>query len=119
MEEPRALLEAVRSTRFHYVSEDDLQRGMAELLTSLGISYEREYRLDAQSRIDFLVDGALGIEVKIDGSASDLGYQVLRYLQNDAIKGLVVISTRSSHRDLPKTLEGKPIWVVYLFTSAF
>jgi len=119
VEEPKALLEAIRSTRFHYTSEDDLQRGLAALLDQLGVQYEREFHLDAQSRIDFLVEGGLGVEMKIDGPVSELGYQILRYLQHDAVKAMLVVTTRSSHRDLPPALEGKPVWVVYLFTSAF
>lgn len=119
MQEPRALLEAIRRTRFHYVSEDDLQRGLAKLLAESSIPFQREFHLDAQSRIDFMVEGGLGIEVKIDGSVADLGYQVLRYLKHEAVKGVLVVTTRSSHRDLPRELEGKPVWVVYLFSSAF
>jgi len=119
VQEPKALLEALRQTRFRFTSEDDLQRGIAKLLEERSIPHQREYRLDAQSRLDFLVDGGLGIEVKIDGSASDLGYQVLRYLRHEVVKGVVVITSRSSHRDLPREMEGKPVWVVYLFTSAF
>jgi hypothetical protein len=119
VEEPKALLEALRATRFHYTSEDDLQRGIAKVLETAGIPHQREFRLGAQSRLDFMVEGGLGIEVKIDGSAMDLGYQVLRYLKDEAVKGIVVVTTRSSHRDLPRELEGKPIWVLYLFASAF
>lgn len=119
MEEPKALLEAIRATRFHYTSEDDLQRGLAALLDQVGVQYEREFYLDAHSRLDFMIEGGLGIETKIDGSASELGYQILRYLQHESVKGMLVVTTRSSHRDLPPALEGKPVWVVYLFTSAF
>ena len=119
MEEPKALLEAIRATRFRYTSEDDLQRGIAQVLEANGIAHQREFRLDAQSRLHFQGDGGLGIEVKLDGSAMDLGYQVLRYLKAEEVRGIVVVTTRSSHRDLPKELEGKPIWVLYLFTSAF
>lgn len=119
MEEPKGLLAAIRGTRFRYVNEDDLQRGLAMVFQTAGIKHEREVILSPQCRIDFMVDGELGIEVKIDGSVSDLGYQVLRYLQHDSVKGVVVVTTRSGHRDLPPTLNDKPIWVVYLFTSAF
>lgn len=119
MEEPKALLESIRSTRFRYTSEDDLQKGISAVLQAAGISHKREHRLDAKSRIDFMVEGGLGIEVKVDGSVASLGYQVLRYLQCEEIKGIVVVTTRSSHRDLPRELEGKPVWVIHLLTSAF
>ena len=119
MDEPKDLLEALRSVRFRYSSEEDLQLGIDKLLRERRIQFEREVRLDAHSRIDLLVDGGVGIEVKIGGSTSELGHQVLRYLQHPRINQVVVVTTRATHRDLPEELEGKKIWVVYLFTSAF
>jgi len=89
------------------------------VLGAAGIQHQREFRLDARSRLDFMVEGGLGIEVKTDGTVSDLGYQILRYLQHESVKGMVVVTTRSSHQHLPSELEGKPVWVVYLFASAF
>lgn len=115
----KALLEALRSVRFRYSSEEDLQLGIDRLFRERGIVYEREVRLDSHCRIDFMVEGSIGIEVKIDGSAEELGRQILRYLQHDRVSEIVVVTTRATHRDLPPMLEGKRITVVYLFSSAF
>jgi len=113
------LLEALRSVRFRYSSEDDLQLGIDGLLKERGFVFQREVRLNPRCRIDFLVDPGIGIEVKIDGSVDELGRQVLRYLAHEQVKEIVVVSTRASHRDLPSEMEGKRISVVYLFSSAF
>lgn len=118
MSDSKALIEALRSVRFRFSSEEDLQLGIEKLLTSRSIPFEREVRLDAYSRIDFMV-GGVGVEVKIDGSAEELGRQVLRYLQHENVREIVVVTTRATHRDLPRELEGKKISVVYLFSSAF
>ena len=114
----KALVEALRSARFRYSSEDDLQLGIEKLLASRSIQYEREVVLGPGERIDFMVDG-VGIEVKIDGGVQELGRQVLRYLMHESVREVVVVTTRASHRDLPTELEGKRITVVYLFSSAF
>lgn len=113
------VVKLLRGTRFRYSSEDDLQRGIATLLSSYGVAFEREVVLSKASRIDFLLDGGIGIEVKMGGSVSELGYQVLRYLKQERVTSLIVVTTRSTHRDLPTELEGKKIVVVHLFDSAF
>jgi hypothetical protein len=118
-EEPTVLLDAIRATRFHYTSEADLQAGLASVLKEAGLAFNQEHRLGPRSRLDFLVDGGLGIEVKINGSAADLGYQILRYLEHEDVRAMVVVTTRAGHRELPRELAGKPVWVVHLFSSAF
>lgn len=106
------------SARFRYTSEDELQQGISLVLDKHGFAFEREARLDARSRIDFLV-GDVGIEVKVAGSAADLGVQVLRYLRHDRIRAVVIVTTRARHRDIPAELEGKPVHIVHLLASAF
>jgi hypothetical protein len=109
----------LRSARFRYSSEDDLQRGIVQFLEAMAVPFEREVVLAPASRIDFLVGGSIGIEVKIGGSVADLGYQVLRYLQQERVASIIVVTTKASHRDLPPELEGKKIYIVHLYTSAF
>lgn len=119
MTDQKALIEVLRSVRFRYSSEEDLQLGIDQVLRNRSVVFEREVRLDPHNRIDFLVEGGIGIEVKIDGSVEELGRQVLRYLLHERVQEVVVVTTRATHRDLPPTLEGKRITVVYLFSSAF
>ena len=61
----------------------------------------------------------MGIEVKIQGSVSELGYQVLRYARHDDIRGVVIVTTKSVHLALPAEIEDKPVRVLHLLGSAF
>lgn len=102
---------ALAAHRFSFSTEDELQRGIAQALDSVGIAYRREVVLTRNDRIDFLL-GKLGIEVKIDGSISALTRQVHRYAHLEAIDELVVVVGRIRLTQLPKTINGKTIHTV-------
>jgi hypothetical protein len=52
------------------------------------------------------------IEAKIKGSAGNLLRQLERYAKLDAVKGIVVVTTRASQAlRIPYVLEGKPVAV--------
>lgn len=104
--------------RFNYSSEDDLQRGIQAVLLKENYAFEREMRLDDQSRLDFLVDGEIAIETKIGGSAAQLMRQVSRYAQHESVKSILVVTNRASHM-LPQSFNGKPIVVYALLDGAF
>jgi alkanesulfonate monooxygenase SsuD/methylene tetrahydromethanopterin reductase-like flavin-dependent oxidoreductase (luciferase family) len=104
---------AIRSRRFRYVDEDRLQRGIAAALIADGFTVEREHRLDRWNRLDMLVDGRIGVEVKIAGSRAEVRRQIERYLRHD-IEGVVLVTSRSSHVRVPALLRGKPVEVVCL-----
>jgi hypothetical protein len=110
-------------------SEYDLQRAIGEHLRALLVRTDHtgpivtaEHRLTPQSRPDFYVR-ALGapagivVEVKVDGSLSDLTRQLFRYAEHAAVLGLLVVTTRHRHRALPSLILGKPIAVLYLGDS--
>jgi hypothetical protein len=98
--------------RFNFVSEDDLQIGIAEALSEL--SPEREVILGGAGRIDFLV-GAVGIEAKIKGGISAITRQLVRYAGHDRIEALVVVTAKEQHRlQIPGELGGKPVRIVSL-----
>ena len=73
-----------------------------------GVSFEREYRLDARNRLDFFCDG-VAIEVKIGGSRNNLIRQLHRYAQFDEVRELLVVTSRLCLASLPSELNGKPI----------
>lgn len=113
------ILEVLRSARFRWTNEEDVQIGIAELLNGVGVEFKREARLGVRDRIDFLAAEGVGIEVKVAGTVSDLGMQALRYVAHERVKALVVVTTRARHTFLPPTLQGKPVHVVHLYSSAF
>jgi hypothetical protein len=107
----------LRLYRFHFSSEEELQRGIAEALTESDVPFVREARLSDRCRIDFVVpvlDCTIGIEVKVAGAPSSVMRQLNSYLRH--IDGIVLVTTRRKHRALGKT--GAPIEVVWLSLGA-
>ena len=98
---------------FHHSSEDELQLAVAHVLDEHGLDHEREVILGRRDRIDFLV-GDVGIEVKVDGSLSLVTRQVHRYMQSDRISGLILLTSRSKHTNLPSIISDKPVRIVWV-----
>lgn len=94
--------------------EIDLQAGVELALAGLGTPYEREYRFDRRNRIDFwLPEPGIGIEIKIQGSVTDVLLQLSRYAAFPQVHGLVLLTTRRTHLQIREnTVEGKPLEIV-------
>jgi hypothetical protein len=114
------LAKALVSFRFRFNNEKELQAGVFQALTTLEQPFVPEYQLNPEDRIDFFLpaDG-VGIEIKTNDSKGGAGLsavtrQLWRYAKCEEIKSLVLITTRSKHRDLPTEILGKPLLVVYL-----
>ena len=110
------LCKVIRASRFQYSDEYKLQRGIAALLTQLGLEYKAEVRLNAKDRIDFLV-GDVGIEVKTEGALAAVTRQLWRYAQLPEVKHLVLVTTSHAHQNLPEEMNGRTLEVVYLLNS--
>ena len=114
------LAKALVALRFRYNNEKELQAGVFQALTALEVPFVPEYPLNPQDRVDFFVNvEGIGIEVKTNDSKGGAGLsavtrQLWRYAKSDEIKSLILITTRSKHRDLPPEILGKPLLVVYL-----
>lgn len=103
----------IAGVRFSFTSEDELQRGIAEVFSRVGLFHVREHRLSPTDRVDFfLPDHGMGIEVKVDGSTADLVRQVTRYVQHDEIRTLAVIASRIRLANMPDRINGKPVQVI-------
>lgn len=99
--------------RYRFDSEAVLQGAIQAALDALGFPYQREVRLDAKSRIDFLV-GAIGLEVKVGGGLTPMLRQIHRYLAFPEVEGLLLVTTKSSHKRLVSMLQGKPVRVLHV-----
>lgn len=113
------IVKGLASFRFRFNNEKELQFGIGEALEKMGASFAPEIRLSDKDRVDFLVEGGIGVEVKTNdfsggASLNSVTRQLWRYAKNDQIKSLILVTTRSKHRDLPKEILGKPVYVVYL-----
>lgn len=102
----------LRGYTFHVTSEVELQDAVAKVLTQHGIEFTREAYLEGLDRIDFLV-GTVGIEIKVGGSLSHVTRQIHRYLQCDQISGIVLLTGRLKHTNVPMTMSGKPVRTVW------
>ena len=102
-----------RSYGYHFQREEDLQEAVAAILRAEGIPYEREKRLSAGDRVDFFLPlTGIGIEVKVDGPANAVARQLQRYARSDLVAGLVLVTGKMRHRQVPRELNGKEVAVV-------
>lgn len=114
MAEP-AFLSLFADRPFRATDEAALQREIAGILTAGGVAFEREVRLTKADRIDFLVDGNVGLEVKVAGSRADVIRQLFRYAESHRLTHLVLASTRWAHAAMPPAMLGKPVSVLPLY----
>lgn len=102
--------------RYNFQDEISLQDGMAIALERSEIAFEREVRLDARNRPDFMI-GSVAVEVKIKGTFAEFLRQANRYLALEQISALIVVGTPKWMPAVPVTLLGKPIYTVRLLSS--
>ena len=108
-----AIVAALAAIRMPAQPEEyDIHAQVASALGAAGLPYEHEYRLGPRRRIDFRV-GRVGIEVKKGRPASSaLRAQLQKYLESDALDGMIVVTQRATR--LPSTLCGKPVALLSL-----
>lgn len=115
----------IESYRIRFATEADVQLAIDDIFHRAGYYYEREYRLSAQERPDFLVSAShapmartketIAVEVKIKGRASDIIRQLTRYAMHARVHGLVLVTTRRLHAArMPTELNGKPLAVAMI-----
>ena len=103
------------SHRFQVHDEKALQAGIERVLREASFPFEREVELTPRSRVDFLLCGVVGVEVKIAGFPNDVLRQLARYAEVPRIQGLVLVTTRMTlAARMPGDLAEKPLASVYL-----
>lgn len=86
---------AIEGRRIAVQTEADTQEDVAIALTEAGIVHDREVWIGPRSRIDFLCDHGIGIEVKVRGSAQTVARQLQRYEAAPDLKHLILVTRRS------------------------
>jgi hypothetical protein len=94
--------------------EFDVHDAVESALGDLGVAFEREVPLGAGARVDFLVDGNVGLEVKVKGSLSDVTRQLWRYAKVERVGSLLLVTTIIRLCHVPKLLLGKPVRVALI-----
>lgn len=110
-----AVVRAIRGSRYNYTHEAELQLGLARVLETAAIPFDREADLGEHGRIDFLTEGGVGIEAKIHGSPSDVARQLVGYAESGRVAALILVTGRAALGRLPGALLGKPLIVVPLW----
>ena len=98
-------------SRWKYATPDEasLQTAVRTALQHTAISFEEQVEITpGVSRIDFLV-GAVGIELKVDGSTNAVIRQLHRYADSPRVSELLLVTTRAKHICVPRLLAGKPV----------
>lgn len=113
---PSDLVLLLRRGRYRIGTEALLQISIAEHLAAADVAFEREYRLAPAERIDFLVDGGLGVEAKVRCPPRQIYRQLERYARHAEINALVLISGTAT--GLAPSILGKPVFFVSLGRSA-
>lgn len=103
-----SIVAILRSARFCFANERDLQAGLAEALRATTVAIEAEVWLTPRDRIDFIV-GRLGIEVKVSGSWRAVERQLLRYLQSPQLDEVLLVTVKSNHRRIQQGEVGPPL----------
>lgn len=113
------ILSILEKARISSTKEIEIHDDIGVYFSSVGLSYEREYRLkDKQSFIDFyLPKFKIGIEVKANKSWNkrEVFRQCERYLRDDLIDGLILSTARA--QGMPNEVLGKPVLVHHLSKS--
>ncbi|MBT2909663.1 hypothetical protein PL84_03585 [Vibrio anguillarum] len=105
-----ALIGILRKGKYEFADEKVCQEHMAKHFESLGLRFEREYRLsDGRSIIDFFFpNSGIGLEVKASKAWNKMGVyrQCERYCLNSEVAGLILATAKP--QGLPEHIEGKP-----------
>lgn len=106
------IADLIRSTRFRWNSEKDLQDGLAAILPDA----IREHQLSRGDIVDFFQDGC-AIEVKVAGTPATVLRQLTRYASHPEVTSLILVTGRTQLRRMPAKVLGKHLEVVSLIGS--
>lgn len=107
------ILELCQRLGCQTTDEKTLQDALEIVLRENFTSVERECRLSPRDVVDFLVE-TVAVEVKVDGSATEVTRQLQRYAEHDQVTEIVLVTSRSKHRTIPLSLRKKPVAVAWL-----
>jgi hypothetical protein len=108
-----AIHAALPRYRFSFDSEDRFQLQLEEFLRRENFLFEREVRLTARERADFVIDWEgqrVVAEAKVGGGIDGHLRQMKRYADIPGVHGVILFATRPY--DMPETLSGKPVGLV-------
>lgn len=102
------VIKALQNLRVNVVMvEYDLQYEISKHLSENGISFQKEYKLGKGSRIDFLTESGVAIEVKKGKpNKASVIRQLEKYAEFEEVKSIILIVETSL--TIPEELNDKP-----------
>jgi DNA-binding LytR/AlgR family response regulator len=107
------LVELLEKSRMRTITEETFQVATAQALTDAGVEFKREHPLSRGDRVDFMV-GDIALELKIDGSSTEVLRQLQRYAQHEEVQAIVLLTSRSKLCRMPNSLNNKPLYVALI-----
>lgn len=105
------LIRILSKYRLSTTDEKETQHQMETKLCENNIRFDREYKLNDTSIIDFFLEG-IAVEVKIKGSARSIYRQLDRYSRFAEVKTILLVTNKSM--GFPPQLNNKPCYVLNL-----
>ncbi len=102
------VLAALRELRVGVVTEEyRMQELIADTLVRKDIPFQKEYRLASRNRIDFYIEGGIGLEVKKGKpNRTAVTRQLERYASFGKIRALILVVERNVN--IPSRIMDKP-----------
>lgn len=110
------VISAIETLRVGKIIEEyDLQDKIAKVFDATGIEYQKEFRLGAGNRVDFLTDDGIAVEVKKGKPNRErLMFQISRYAQFEEVQAVIIVVETSLRFPITQSYNGKPCSVVGL-----
>jgi hypothetical protein len=113
----KQIKEAVAKHHYNFSSEAELNAALHTVLSTVeSATLRREVKLSPQSTIDYTITErsglhvVVGVEIKVDGSYTNVARQLLRYARTGKLDALVLVTPLMRHwTHLPPTMNGVPV----------
>lgn len=89
----RRVTVALERYAFRYATEEQLHRGIVEVLEKEGLPFEHEKTV-GENRYDFMLEAGVVLEVKMARSASQALRQIDRYVQATECSAVICVTTK-------------------------
>ena len=106
--------------RYRFADENELHDGIATVLDTIELNYQREYAASTADRFDFLLDGGVVIEAKVNGSLAQAVQQIDRYCKLEVVHGIAIVTTKRWDGVISRAkLRGKEVAVIQVKRQSF
>ncbi len=109
---PERVIKILNTRRFDLAREKRTQADIEALLLSAGVEFVREFRFNDENIIDFIIDGEIGLEVKLKAPKRLIYDQCERYTSFLKLSSLILVT--NTMMGFPKELNGKPCYLYNL-----